>query len=79
MQRVRVVGSVHRNGVRVVVDCNIHTAPDSHFNACTRPAATGKVIDNNFSHAYSSMAAASERAATTIDGTGNFSSHIRLM
>ncbi len=79
MQRVWVVGGVHRHGVRVVIDRNVHAPAGSQLNARARPAASGKVINDNLSHTYSSMAAASERAASTIDGTGIRSSHIRLM
>ena len=79
MQSIRVVGGVHRDGVLVVVDGNIHTAASRQLNTGRRPAASGKIINDDFSHAYFSMAAASERAAVTIAGTGIFSSHMRLM
>ncbi|MNU05540.1 hypothetical protein D3C72_2503820 [compost metagenome] len=79
MQRVRVVRGVHRHRVRVVVNRNIHTAADRQLNARTRPAAAGKVINDDFSHAYSPIALASDRAAVTMAGTGIFSSHMRLM
>jgi hypothetical protein len=62
-----------------VIDGDIHAPAGGEFYPRTRPAATSKVINDNLSHAYSSMAAASDLAATTIDGTGMFSSHIRLM
>ncbi len=79
MQRVRVVGGMHRYSVLVVVDSNVHAPADRQLNARTRSAAAGKVINDDFSHAYSPMAAASDRAAVTMVGTGIFSSHMRLM
>ena len=79
MQRIRVVRRVHGYGVWVVINSDIYASAGGQFYSGARPAASGKVINDNLSHAYSSMAAANDWAATIIDGTGMLSSHIRVM
>lgn len=43
MQRVRVIRFMHRNSVFVVVDSDIHAAPDRQFNASTAPPPPAKL------------------------------------
>ena len=48
VQGVRVVGLVHQDGRRVVVDGDRHRAARGKLNACAGPAATGEVVYNDF-------------------------------
>jgi hypothetical protein len=48
MLGVWMIDFVHSDCTRIVVYGNIYTASDSKLNPSGRPAAAGKVIDNNF-------------------------------
>ena len=59
--RGRMIGTVHCNRRRVVIDCNIHASPCGKLNACRCPSAARKVIYNQFHVHPSSIAAIKSR------------------
>ena len=46
--RVRVVGAVHQNRVRVMVDCYSDRTPRRQFDPRRRPSAAGEVVHDDF-------------------------------
>ena len=50
MQRVQMIGLMHQDSIRIMIDGNIYRTSQCHLYPHTRPASAGKAVNNQFVH-----------------------------